>query len=853
MLSAGIIRASNSPWSSPVIVIPKTGGLEHRFCIDYRALNAVTEKDRYPLPHIQDVFDSVGTGKIFSTLDLKSGYHQMPLAPKACPLTAFTCHVGHYEFLRVPFGLAAAPGKFQRTMNAILAPVLGKTALVYIDDIVVYSPDERSHKKHLEQVFGLLREAGVKLKLSKCSFMQRKVDLLGYEISGDGITPLPEKTRAIRDLPVPRNLKAVRSFLGVANYYRQCMPGYAKLAEPLIALTRRNTPYVWSSECACAFQALKDLLVSPAVMAHPDVRRPYKLYTDACNYAVGGILVQVDDQGVERVVQYVSRQLSETQRRWATIEQEAYAVVHCLVKLRPYLYGADFTVYTDHKPLRSLFTKEMNNTKIQRWAILLAEYGAKIEYRKGSENIRADMLSRIEGEAAEREEVLHQVSVITRLQSRELASKKDDVEADPFGSVGIKKSELIEAQRREFEREYAEARDCESEEDYVLLGEVLMSERRPYATAPEYPRVIMPAQWRDTLIDKAHLEVGHMSTAKTVRRLTEAYAWPGMKKDVRNRLKLCSTCLLYHQRPVHVAMQEVEIPKTPMTTIAMDFIGPFTEDPLGNRYVLTIIDYLTGWAEAIMTKGQSASDIIHAISSDFLPRHGHPEVIVCDNGHGFASKEWGDYLSALRIECRHSSAQHPQGNSKCERLNRTLKAILNKMVANAPSIWFEKLAPALQAYRVAVSDVTGFSPYYLLYGRRPYVPLEAFLDRGAPTLGNRLEVMSEAYEAARANLYDSRRYNRERLNARANVKTSLEPGTTVVIKAEERITNTARWDPEYEVIRVQGTTHWLRHQGSGRVLKKHREKLTVVDANIAWDERTPRPKRKFKSRTKAAP
>ena len=495
----------------------------------------------------------------------------------------------------------------------------------------------------------------------------------------------PEKTRAIRDLPAPRNLKAVRSFLGVANYYRQCMPGYAWLAEPLIALTRRNVPYVWSSDCASAFQALKDLLVSPAVMAHPDVTRPYKLYTDACNYAVGGILVQVDDSGVERVVQYVSHQLSETQRRWATIEQEAYAVVYCLVKLRPYLYGAEFTVYTDHKPLRSLFTKEMANTKIQRWAILLAEYGAKIEYRKGSENIRADMLSRIEGEAAECDEILHQVSFITRAQSRELEAKKDDVEADALGSVGINRVELIAAQQREFQREYAEARDEESEDDFVLLGEVLMSERRPYATAPEYPRVIIPAKWRSTLIDKAHSEVGHMSTAKTVRRLTEAYAWPGMKKDVRNRLKLCATCLLYHQRPIHVAMQEVEIPKTPMTTIAMDFIGPFSEDPFGNRYVLTVIDYLSGWAEAYVTKGQSARDIIDAISGDFLPRHGHPETIVCDNGQGFASREWGDYLSALQIECRHSTAQHPQGNSKCEQFNRTLKAILNKLVANEPS------------------------------------------------------------------------------------------------------------------------------------------------------------------------
>ena len=427
MLSDGVISPSNSPWASPVTLAPKKDG-GYRVCIDYRRMNAVTKKDRYPLPHIQDIFDTVGCGKIFTTLDLKSGYWQLPVAEADREKTAFVCHRGQFQYNRVSFGLANAPSFFQRTMNHILAPLLGKCVLIYIDDLVIYSSSKAQHLRDLEQVFVLLDQFNLKLKRSKCEFGKPRVELLGYQIDARGIAPLPEKTAAIRDLPAPRNLKTTRSFLGLANYYRQCMPNYAHIAEPMVNLTRKGVDFNWTNQHDAAFQSLKGLLVSSHVMAHPDVHKPYKLYTDACDYAIGGILCQVDDQGVERVIQYISHQLNPVQRRWATIEKEVYAVVYALQKLRPYLLGADFVVYTDHKPLKSLFTKEMNNTKIQRWAVLLAEYGAQIEYRQGKNNIRADMLSRIESDHAE-------ISVIH-------ANMADPPEGND-GDVGVLKSNDI--------------------------------------------------------------------------------------------------------------------------------------------------------------------------------------------------------------------------------------------------------------------------------------------------------------------------------------------------------------------------------------------------------------------------
>jgi transposase InsO family protein len=586
------------------------------------------------------------------------------------------------------------------------------------------------------------------------------------------------------------------------------------------------------------------MLISPEVMAYPNLQNPYHLYTDACDYAVGGILVQVDDTGLERVVQYISHQLSPTQRRWATIEKEAYAVVYALTKLRTYLYGAEFVVYTDQKPLKSLFTKEMVNTKIQRWAVLLAEYGAKIEYRRGKNNIRADMLSRITSESA-----MSAVAIIT-----DRAALDDDVndditnDYDVLSTDGIPRDQLVRNQEREFPEEMREATE-DVDSDFTLINGVLHSERCPYPGAVIQPRIVLPSKYRERLIDRAHKEVGHMAAHKTQKRIIEAYVWPGLRKEVRRHIRSCVVCEAYHRRPIHVRMQEIELPATPMELVGLDFIGPFPPDEFGRKYLLTAIDYQSGWAEAFPVKTQSARDIIDAIAGEFLPRHGHPKAFIVDNGQGFRSRQWSDFLAQCSIRCRRTTPVHPQGNGKIERFNRTYKEIMAKLVLNKPHDWASRVSDVLSAYRHSVSTVTGFTPFYLLYGRRQRVPLERYLGE-ENVFGNRLDDLALAYKEARANAYDARKYNRENINRRANVNTALRVGDTVTVKAEERVTNTSRWDPQWEVYRVRGTTHWIRHQSTGKERQLHREKLTLVDPNIVWDELPPRPRRQFAARPK---
>ena len=437
MLRDGIIRPSNSPWASPITLVPKKDG-STRFCVDYRKVNAVTRKDAHPLPHIQNVFDSLQGARIFSTLDLKSGYWQVPMAPESVPKTAFTCHLGLFEFTRLPFGLANAPAIFRRAMNKVLSGLIGRTCMVYIDDIVIYSKSVEEHVQHLREVLERLRDVGLQLKPSKCFFELPEIELLGNIVSAAGIRPQPSKVQAIVGLAPPTDVKAVRSFLGMTGYYRQHVPDYAAVAAPLTEHTKKNQPFVWGEEQQTAFNTLKQALVEAPILAHADPSRPYLLYTDASNQAVGAILVQEDDEKVERVIAYLSHKLSGAQLCWPTIEKEAFRVVYALKKFHPYLWGAVFEILTDHKPLKSLFSAEIRNTKLQRWAIQISEHGAPIKYHPGKLNIRADMLSRIAAVRPAPDELTFDLSAtpeiwrLDNIEPRQLSSTQQTEFADAW-------------------------------------------------------------------------------------------------------------------------------------------------------------------------------------------------------------------------------------------------------------------------------------------------------------------------------------------------------------------------------------------------------------------------------------
>jgi transposase InsO family protein len=754
MLAMGIIQPSNSPWASPVTLVPKKDGTT-RFCVDYRALNAVTVKDRYPLPIIQDIFDELRGASMFTTMDMRSGFWQLPVDKDSIAKTAFVCHRGQFEFLRLPFGLANAPSMYQRTMNQVLAPYLGKCVMVFIDDVVVYSKNPADHQRHVDQVLTTLETAGLTLKDSKCTWAQSQIDLLGFVVSKGGISPQSNKTDAIRDLPDPTDLHELRRFLGMTSYYRQLIPNYARHADPLYKLTKKDVSWNWGEREMAAFKNLKSALVSDIIMAHPDTSKPYRLHTDACDHAIGGILCQVDDLGVERPIQYVSAQLSPAQRKYATVEKEAYAVIYCLKKLRCYLLGSEFTVYTDHKPLLCLFTKEMVNTRIQRWAVLMAEYGAKVEYRKGSHNIRADMLSRIK--STDKTEM----AVFEAADEWVIPEERNDTIFLPSETDHLDNDRVRAAQEQEWPDELQKAHDKEG--DYLLHEGLLYSVARPTNGSAIYPRLMLPLDFRGPIMERCHLESGHSGLYKTLARIQEHYVWPSMRHQVQTVLDRCAPCRLTNARQDQTEMGEMPIAKCPGDIVGLDLQGPHIPSALGaNKYLMVLIDHYSGWIEAYPIPNKRNETVWERLRNDYVPRHGAPRVLITDQGHEFRGESFEEWERENYIEHRRTTPYNPQCNGKTERANRTLKDMLTKLVNGNRADWEDRLGPTLTAIRTNVSTVTGFSPF-MLHHARPARHCIGRMTQGNvdPSWNERLLLQQEIMQLAAQATSDSREHNRQ--------------------------------------------------------------------------------------------
>ena len=393
MLSQGVIEQSRSPWASPVVLVSKKdGGL--RFCIDYRQLNRITKLDEFPLPRIDDTLDLLAGCKFFTTLDLAAGYWQVAMNPSDQEKTAFTTYSGLYEFKKMPFGLVNAPATFQRLMEVVLSGLAREGCLVYLDDVLVMGKTMKEHNENLQKVFDRLRAAGLRLKPKKCCFAQLEVDYLGHVVSSDGIRTDPKKSQAVSEFPVPTNVREVRSFVGLASYYRKFIPNFSKVAGPLHALTRKDVAFLWTAECQLAFDNLKRLLTTTPLLVYPKFDRPFMVETDASGNGLGAVLAQRQDDCSVKPVAYASRSLQQHEQNYGITELEGLAVVWAVKHFRHYLYGHTCEVYTDHEALKALLNTPRPSGKLARWGMALQELDLKIFYRPGKGNSNADALSR---------------------------------------------------------------------------------------------------------------------------------------------------------------------------------------------------------------------------------------------------------------------------------------------------------------------------------------------------------------------------------------------------------------------------------------------------------------------------
>ena len=385
LLSKEFIQPSISPYGAPILFVRKKEG-SLRMCIDYRALNKQTIKNRYPLPRTDELLDQLHGAKVFSKIDLQSGYHQVRVKDSDIEKTAFRTRYGHYEFKVLPFGLTNAPATFMSFMNEVLRPYLDQFVVVFLDDILIYSKNQDEHMEHLRLVLEKLREHHLFAKQSKCAFLLEEVEFLGHVVSSQGIKMDAAKVKAVADWPQPASVRDVRSFLGLIGYYRRFIQDFSRLAAPLTELTRKDINFYWSSEHAAAFNALKAAIQTAPVLATPDPTKPFILYTDASIMATGAVLLQPDNDNKPRPLAFLSHKLLPAERNYTVGELELLAIIHALRAWRCFLEGADFVVYTDHLNLSTMMKAPTLNGRQARWATFLQQFlpGMEIKYKRGT-------------------------------------------------------------------------------------------------------------------------------------------------------------------------------------------------------------------------------------------------------------------------------------------------------------------------------------------------------------------------------------------------------------------------------------------------------------------------------------
>ncbi|KMQ87188.1 reverse ribonuclease integrase [Lasius niger] len=720
MEQEGVIEPSRSAWSSPVVIVRKKDGT-HRFCIDFRRLNSVTEKDAYPLPHIAATLNKLRGARYLSTLDLKNGYWQVPLAPDSRHVTAFTVTgKGLMQFRTMPFGLHSAPATFQRLLDSVLGPELEPNVLVYLDDIVVASQTFDDHLQHLAEIFRRLRDANLRLNAEKCHFCLDRLRYLGHIIDRQGIRTDPAKVSAIANWPVPTTLKQVRQFLGVASWYRRFIADFSTLAAPLTHLTRKNARWTWTTVEEGAFIRLKDALTSAPVLACPDFGQPFTLQTDASAYGLGAVLTQQLAEG-EQVIAYASRTLNSAEKNYSATELECLAVVPGIRRMRDYLEGYRFTVITDHQSLRWLQRLESPSGRLGRWLFELQQFDFEIRYRKGSLNQVADALSR---------------------QPEICATKR--TKACPWYrriTTGLRTRPV----------DFPDYQMRDGHLHQHILHDLDFRE----VPAEDQWKKCVPTDQRPALLQRLHNDptAGHMGTAKTMTSIAQLYYWPGMFRDIARHVRACDICLAHkasQQRPagnLHTAPVAA-----PWHQVSVDLVGPLPRSNHGHTWLLTMQDRFTKWLEVAPLRKATSVNVTRALTDRVIYRHGCPQWLISDNGTQLKSRQLEKLMTTFGIQHRTSPPYTPQCNP-VERANRTLKTMLAQY-----------------------HETTGHSPAYLNCGRELARPHPE--DRRQPATALVPDVvhrhLQDAYELvrvhlARASQRQAKHYNLRRRDWRPRI------------------------------------------------------------------------------------
>lgn len=834
LLSSGVIQESNSPYSSNMVLVRKKDN-SLRLCVDYRQLNSLTKKDAYTIPRIETLIDSLQGASYFASLDLFSGYHQVEMDQDSMEKTAFTAGpLGFFEYTRLPFGLCNAPSTFQRLMERVLAELNMKICAVYLDDVIVYAKSKNELYDRLRQVFDRFRAANLRLKPEKCGFLNRRANFLGHTVSDEGVQCSDDHISAVKNWPEPTCLAELQTFLGFTGFYRRFVAGYSSIAHPLLLLQRgHNTdkgkkstkkkkapeepvPWSWGEEQRLSFQTLKDALMNAPILAYPDFSKPFELHVDASTLGLGCVLYQKDGSTL-RVIAYGSRSLSKPERNYSVHKLEFLALKWAVaVKFHHYLYGKPFTVYTDHNPLAYVTTTAKLDAVGHRWLAELSAYEFSIFYKPGSKNCDADGLSRRPHPEQEKEQSTRKISAEVFKEICALVSDNDDfagvaenlaVSPTVLSNVTIaspvtdvewaveqrkdlvlrrvieilqRDASLTERQRR---RESRDVRKLLAYKPDLFLHQGVMYKKSKSGSITAN-RLVIPTHWRQEVLRLSHDEIGHLGREKTLSVARDRYFWVGLAQDVEDKIRHCPRCIRAKtpHLPERAPLTSIRTSR-PLELVCMDFLSLETSTG-GHQYVLVITDHFTKYACAFPTRNQEAKTVAKILVDNFIVHYGLPERIHSDQGGCFEGKVVKQLCSVLGISKSRTTPYHPEGDGLTERMNRTLISMLKTLDPIKKANWKDYVAPLVHAYNCTRHESTGQTPFFLMFGRTPRMPIDVFLKLPTefiPSVESMKQRLQAAYEAATyanklASDRQARNYNRKVRGA------ALREGDLVLVK-----------------------------------------------------------------------
>jgi RNase H-like domain found in reverse transcriptase/Reverse transcriptase (RNA-dependent DNA polymerase)/Integrase zinc binding domain/Integrase core domain/Retroviral aspartyl protease len=829
-LDKGFIAPSQAPFSSPILFVKKANG-SLRFCIDFRKLNALTKKDRYPLPLIDETLARLNRAKVFTKLDIRQAFHRIRMDPDSEELTTFRTRYGSYKCQVLPFGLTNGPATYQRYMNDVLFEYLDVFCTAYLDDILIYSENELEHQSHVEKVLTRLRAAGLQADIKKCEFSVTKTKYLGFIVSTDGIEVDPEKVEAVINWQPPQTVKGVQSFLGFCNFYRRFIRDYGKTAAPLTRLTRKEVPFVFGPDCTTAFEELKHRLVSAPILAHYNPDKETMLETDASDGVVAGVLSQQQSDGEYHPVAYLSKTMAPAELNYPIYDKEMLAIIRSLSHWRAELQGSDSQVkiLTDHKALEYFMTSKQLTSRQARWAEILSQFFFTIAYRPGRKNELADALSRKEADVESQDKVKSQIRNQALLKPEQLDPQIRKHLQDfpsPAGEINnfMESIPLINAilDKNKTAEVLAPLRAAASDghPDLVLEDGLLLFKGK--LMVPDVDDL------RTHLVREAHCQVStaHPGKNKTVTLISDRYFWKGLRAFVDQFIQNCHTC-----RRAHVPrdrqpgfLHPLPIPDRPWQHIAMDFKSA-PKDKQGYDNILVVICRLTKKPVSIpCLKTATAKDIAQLYITNIYRHHGVPDSIVSDRGPQFISDFWKAFTSILGIQLKLSTAFHPETDGQTEIMNQYMDQRLRPFVSYYQDNWSELLPIMDYAQLTLPHDSIGMSPFELLYGykartsfdwqapRNPATAREKLSQEEAQAMARR---MHDAWERARTIMKESQQKKERDVNPHRR-EPDFQPGDKVWISTKNIKTErpSRKLDHQqmgpYEILRKEGYSYRVK-------------------------------------------